>query len=110
MSRCSRLKRDRMPTISRGHTPLTLINVFTVSPEKQDELIALLSDVTQQNVRHHKGFISASLHRGIDGNKVTIYAQWASTEDYQSMRQNSGPAPRTGTGAQIGDVRSGNVR
>ncbi len=76
-----------MPTISQGHTPLTLINVFTVSPEKQHELIELLTGVTEQNVRHHKGFVSASLHRGIDGKKVTMYAQWASVEDYESMRR-----------------------
>ena len=82
-----------MPTISRGRTPLTLINVFTVPPEKQDELIKLLTDVTQQHVRHHQGFVSASLHRGIDGKKVTMYAQWASVHDYETMRQNSGPAP-----------------
>lgn len=82
-----------MPTISKGRTPVTLINVFAVTPEKQDELIELLIDVSEHNVRHHKGFISASLHRGIDGKKVTMYAQWASVEDYQVMRQNSGPAP-----------------
>jgi quinol monooxygenase YgiN len=82
-----------MPTISKGCTPLTLINVFTVTPEKQDELIELLTDVTEQNVRHHQGFVSASLHRGIDGKKVTMYAQWASVEDYEIMRRNSGPAP-----------------
>ena len=82
-----------MPTISKGRTPLTLINVFTVAPENQDELLRLLTDVTEQNVRHHAGFVSASLHRGIDGRKVTMYAQWASVEDYESMRQNPGPAP-----------------
>jgi quinol monooxygenase YgiN len=82
-----------MPTISKGRKPLTLINVFTVAPEKQDELIALLSSVTEQNVRHHQGFVSASLHRSLDGKKVTMYAQWASVEDYESMRQNPGPAP-----------------
>lgn len=82
-----------MPTISKGRTPLTLINVFTVTPEKQDELIALLTEVTSQNVRHHEGFISASLHRGLDGRKVTMYAQWVSVEAYEAMRQNPGPAP-----------------
>ena len=82
-----------MPTISKGRAPLTLINVFTVTPEKKDELIALLTEVTAQNVRHHEGFISASLHRGLDGRKVTMYAQWASVEAYESMRQNPGPAP-----------------
>jgi quinol monooxygenase YgiN len=82
-----------MPAITKGRTPLTLINVFTVTPDKQHELIALLTDVTEQNVRHHHGFVSASLHRGIDGRKVTMYAQWASVEDYEAMRQNPGPAP-----------------
>ena len=80
-----------MPTISKGRTPVTLINVFTVTPEKQDELIKLLIDVSEHNVRHHKGFISASLHRSIDGKKVAMYAQWASVEDYEAMRH--GPAP-----------------
>src|SRR5664279_1940402 len=51
-----------MPTISKGRPPVTLINIFTVTPEKQDELIELLTDVSDHNVRHHKGFISASLH------------------------------------------------
>jgi quinol monooxygenase YgiN len=81
-----------MPTISKGRAPLTLINVFTVTPDKQDELIGLLTDVTAQYVRHHKGFVSASLHRGLDGSKVTMYAQWASIEHYEAMRQDSGPA------------------
>jgi hypothetical protein len=29
----------------------------------QDELIGLLTDVTEQNVRHRRSFVSASLHR-----------------------------------------------
>ena len=82
-----------MPTISKGRPPVTLINIFTVTPEKQDELIELLTDVSDHNVRHHKGFISASLHRGMDGKKVTMYAQLASVDDYERMRQNPGPAP-----------------
>ncbi len=75
--------------------PLTsyVHHVFTVTPEKQEELIALLTEVTERHVRHRKGFISASLHRGIDGRKVTMYAQWASIEDYEAMRQDSGSAP-----------------
>jgi quinol monooxygenase YgiN len=82
-----------MPAISKGPGLLTLINVFTVTPEKQEELIALLMEVTERNVRHRKGFISASLHRGIDGRKVTMYAQWASIDDYEAMRKDSGSSP-----------------
>ena len=83
-----------MPTISKGRAPLTLINVFTVAPEKQDELIELLTEITE-------GFVSASLHRGIDGKKVTMYAQWASVDDYETMRQDSGPAPALGKALKI---------
>ncbi len=90
-----------MPTISKGQTPLTFINVFTVAPENQGVLIKLLTEVTEQNVRHHKGFISASLHRSVDGKKVTMYAQWASVEDYESMRRNPGPAPALEKALQI---------
>jgi hypothetical protein len=34
---------------------------------------------------------SCSLHRGLDGTKVTMYAQWRSVEDYEAMRRD--PAP-----------------
>ena len=33
------------------------------------------------------------LHRGIDGRKVTMYAQWASIDDYEAMRKDSGSSP-----------------
>jgi quinol monooxygenase YgiN len=95
------LGENRVPTISKGRTPLTFINVFTVAPENQDKLIELLTEVTGQNVRHHHGFISASLHRSVDGKKVTMYAQWASVEDYEAMRRNPGPAPALEKALQI---------
>jgi hypothetical protein len=37
--------------------------------------------------------ISSSLHRGLDGTKVAMYAQWRSVEDYQAMRDNPEPMP-----------------
>jgi quinol monooxygenase YgiN len=71
-----------MITITKTNTVLTLINVFTVVPDKQQELIMLLTRATDLSVRHVPGFISASLHRSFDGTKVTMYAQWRSIEDY----------------------------
>ena len=75
-----------MVTISKDQKVLTLINVFTVEPENQNRLLDLLRSATEDSVRHAKGFISASLHRSIDGAKVTMYAQWRSLDDYQAMR------------------------
>jgi quinol monooxygenase YgiN len=73
--------------------PVTLINVFTVEPSKQQELVALLTRATERSVRHAAGFISAHLHRSLDGTKVTMYAQWRSVEHYQAMRADPTPLP-----------------
>src|SRR5260370_11480269 len=82
-----------MTTISPNGKLVTLINVFTVEPTNQQELLELLARATETSVRHAPGFVSASLHRGLDGTKVTMYAQWRSVEDYQAMRENPAPRP-----------------
>ena len=82
-----------MPTISTDNNFLTLINVFTVEPHNQQKLVELLTLATESTVRNIEGFISASLHRSIDGSKVTMYAQWRSMEDYQKMRSNPTASP-----------------
>lgn len=73
--------------------PVTLINIFTVEPAQQQQLIELLTRATEDSVRHAPGFISARLHRSIDGTRVTMYAQWRNEEDYQAMRENPAPLP-----------------
>jgi len=82
-----------MPTISTDNNFLTLINVFTVEPHNQQKLVELLTLATESTVRNIEGFISASLHRSIDGSKVTMYAQWRSMKDYQKMRSNPTASP-----------------
>src|SRR5712664_485448 len=84
-------RRTPMTTISPCRKLVTLINVFTVEPANQERLLDLLARATETSVRHAPGCISASLHRGLDGTKVTMYAQWRSVEDYEVMRRN--PAP-----------------
>ncbi len=82
-----------MTTISKEANFLTLINVFTVEPINQQKLVNLLTLATESTVRKVAGFISSSLHRSIDGTKVTMYAQWKSIEDYQNMRNNATASP-----------------
>ena len=82
-----------MTTISLSPKLVTLINVFTVEPGNQQQLLELLAHATESSVRHAPGFISSSLHRGLDGTKVTMYAQWRSVEDYEAMRENPAPLP-----------------
>ena len=79
--------------ISAKSSVVTLINVFTVDPTNQQRLVELLTHATEVSVRHASGFVSASLHRSLDGTKVTMYAQWRSVEDYQAMRQDQAALP-----------------
>ena len=39
-----------MSTIEKGRDVLTLVNVFTVQPEKQRELVTILIEATQQRL------------------------------------------------------------
>ena len=82
-----------MIAISPSNSVLTVINVFSIAPENQARLIDLLTRATESTVSLAPGFISASLHRSLDGAKVTMYAQWRSWDDYQRMRENSTASP-----------------
>jgi len=73
--------------------PFILINVFTVSPSDQQRLVELLTRATEESVQYIEGFITATLHRSIDGTKVTMYAHWRSKEDYENMRKNASASP-----------------
>jgi quinol monooxygenase YgiN len=82
-----------MNQISDRGSNITLINVFTVDPSNQQRLVDLLARATDGAVSRAPGFLSATLHRSIDGTKVTMYAQWRSAEDYEAMRRDPAPLP-----------------
>jgi heme-degrading monooxygenase HmoA len=78
-----------MITIKSGiNSPIVLINTFTVAPENQDELIRVLNEATENVIKKIPGFISASIHRGKNGDKVANYAQWRDEASFESMLQN----------------------
>ncbi|HWN51841.1 MAG TPA: antibiotic biosynthesis monooxygenase family protein [Xanthobacteraceae bacterium] len=70
---------------------VALINVFTVDPANQPRLVDLLTRTTDSAVNRAPGFISSTLHRSIDGTKVTMYARWRSAGDYEAMRRDPNP-------------------
>src|ERR1044071_5992947 len=74
-----------MATIEKGQAVMTLVNVFTVHPNQQAELVDLLVQATQDTMRHLPGFVSASIHRSADGTKVVNYAQWRSEADFRAL-------------------------
>ena len=90
-----------MATIATTPGLMTLINVFTVAPDKQDELIRLLTEATAQTMKRLPGFVSANIHKGVDGTTVVNYAQWRSREDFEAMRGNPEAKPHMETIAKI---------
>jgi quinol monooxygenase YgiN len=72
-------------TIEKGAPVVTLINVFTVDPSKQDELVKVLENATEKVIKNLTGFVSANIHRSFDGRHVANYAQWESREALDAM-------------------------
>lgn len=76
-----------MTTITQDADLMTLVNVFTVEPDRQQELVDLLTEATDEVMCTLPGFISANIHRSSDGTRVVNYAQWASREDFEAIRR-----------------------
>jgi quinol monooxygenase YgiN len=77
-----------MVTISKENKLVTLINVFTVEPENQQKLVDLLVEATEKTMKSVSGFVSANIHKSLDGERVVNYAQWRSREDFEAMVKN----------------------
>ncbi|MET9260994.1 antibiotic biosynthesis monooxygenase family protein [Amycolatopsis sp. NPDC004079] len=72
-------------TISTDADVATLINVFTVAPEKQQALVKVLTTATEEVIGRRPGYVSANIHASTDGTRVVNYAQWTSAEALQAM-------------------------
>jgi quinol monooxygenase YgiN len=82
-----------MTTISSSANLVTLINVFTVEPARQQQLVDVLTRATEEAIRHMPGFVSANIHKSIDGTRVTNYAQWRSRDDLDAMLRSPAAQP-----------------
>lgn len=82
--------RDKIAIISIENNVLTLINIFRVEPCNQQKIIDFLIHASKNKVIYAKGFISSTLHRSLDGKKISVYTQWSSLEDYLNMKKDPG--------------------
>ena len=80
-------------TIRAGVEIFTLINVFSVTPDRQQELANVLIEATEHTMRHLPGFISANIHTSFDGRHVVNYAQWSSRDAFEAMLRNPDARP-----------------
>ena len=90
-----------MTRINAGEDIVTLINVFTVEPSQQQPLVDLLTRATDETIRHLPGFVSANIHKSLDGTRVTNYAQWRSRQDFEAMLSNPVAIPHLKEAAAV---------
>jgi quinol monooxygenase YgiN len=75
-------------TIRVDNAMTTLINVFSLEPDKQSALVAALKEGTDTFFSKQPGFISASVVAGRDGRQVINYSQWRSAREIDAFRRN----------------------
>ncbi|MFB6273955.1 MAG: antibiotic biosynthesis monooxygenase [Salinibacter sp.] len=92
-----------MPTIAPTNDVFTLVNVFTVPEENQQELVDLLVEATRQTMQHLPGFVSANIHVSHDGTRVVNYAQWEPREHFEAMREREAVQPHMRNAAELAD-------
>jgi antibiotic biosynthesis monooxygenase (ABM) superfamily enzyme len=73
-----------MPKIEANKGIITQVNVFTVTPENQQALIDLLIEAAN-SASDIPGWISASIHRSLDGTRVVNYAQCETMEAWERI-------------------------
>jgi quinol monooxygenase YgiN len=74
--------------IKRGTELATLINLFVVEPQNQDQLIEALKEGLETFVSKQPGYVSAGLHKGMDGRHAVVYSQWRSPIDIEALLNN----------------------
>ena len=67
-------KESGMSTIRANEGIVTQINLFHCEPENQDQLVDVLIQ-SAKSVCHLPGWLSANIHRSLDGTRVINYAQ-----------------------------------
>ena len=76
-----------MANLDLDNSLTTVIIIFTVKPEQQQELIETIKKFLG-TVKNQPGFVCANLHKSTDGVKVANYAQWSSVETFKAFRNN----------------------
>lgn len=95
-----------MPTIEVTKSVVTHINVFTVSPAKQQALVDSLIE-TVNAAKGVPGWLSASIHRSFDGTQVVNYVQFESHEAAQAVLKQLAAGGYLQRNTELGRVAAG---
>jgi quinol monooxygenase YgiN len=73
-------------TIRVDSAVTTLVNVFTVDPERQPEVLALLQEGIETMFIKMPGWISTNLLKSRDSGQIIVYSQWRDEKDIDAFR------------------------
>ncbi|MEH1834339.1 MAG: antibiotic biosynthesis monooxygenase [Nostoc sp.] len=69
---------------------ITFIDVFTILPDKQQDLLQAIQDIYRTVVKYQPGYISARLLKSDDGAKVTAISLWETQEQFIGIKEIKG--------------------
>lgn len=95
-----------MSKIEANKGIVTQINVFTVKPENAQSLIDVLIEAAN-SVRDMPGWLSANIHRSLDGTRVVNYAQCESYDAWEAVMEKLKAGNFIGRNKQFGEAHPG---
>lgn len=76
-----------MVAIQKNNSLLASIDLFSTSPNQQQELVDRLSTYVQSIVKSQPECASSSVHRSLNGERVMCYLQWQTKQAYTDFME-----------------------
>ncbi|HEX6421777.1 MAG TPA: antibiotic biosynthesis monooxygenase [Acidimicrobiales bacterium] len=88
----------------------TFVNVFDVEPERQQELVDVLTAGAREVIRRRPGFVSLELLASLDGTRVVNVARWQRPDDARATTTDPAAAEHARRAAAIATANPGLYR
>jgi len=88
-------------------SPVTFINVIDVDPSKQQEVIDILNEGTEQVISKRPGFMSVTILASADKSRVVNIARWESADDAKATQADPAAAAYAARTAAIATPNPG---
>jgi C-6 monooxygenase len=77
-----------LTTLDPGAGYITTMNIYTVAPERVEEVLEYLVRSAIETVRYVPGFVSMNFHVSLDRTQIVNCGQWKSREAMAAAREN----------------------
>jgi C-6 monooxygenase len=79
---------SRLTMLDPGAGYIMTMNIYTVAPERVEEVLEYLVRSATETVRYLPGFVSMNFHVSLDRSQIVNYGQWKSREAMAAAREN----------------------